>query len=185
VLQYVLDRWKKSDDNVLVNAYVVSYESSSEAGVREICRIVKDTVDRLVPFKDKLDLYRLELSDLLAKAKADVSVLMHVNKSTTFCSMLGVTEPESVVVKVPKHSTNKGIGSRSRWKNMDELIQNEVESSKKRRTCFSCGMAKGHNSRTCPYKDTINAANKRTTHSTRSSNVNYKERSVQSDALYA
>ncbi|GKA87244.1 hypothetical protein Tco_0808955 [Tanacetum coccineum] len=86
-----------------------------------------------------------------------------------------VTELERVVIKVPRHSKNKGTGSHTWWKNMDELIQNEAESSKKRRTCFVCGKAEGHNCRTCPHKDEINAANKRTKRITRSSSVNYKE----------
>nr|GEU50893.1 FAR1 DNA binding domain, zinc finger, SWIM-type, MULE transposase domain, FHY3/FAR1 family [Tanacetum cinerariifolium] len=107
--------------------------------------------------------------------KADVPVLMRVNKKVTFCSMLGVTEPDCVVIKVTRHSKNKGTGSHTRWKNMDELIQNEVESSKKRRTCFVCLKAKGHNSKTYPHKDEINAANKRTKRVTRPSSVNYKE----------
>ncbi|GJX80647.1 FAR1 DNA binding domain, zinc finger, SWIM-type, MULE transposase domain containing protein [Tanacetum coccineum] len=176
--EYVLDRWSKSNDNLWVDTYAFACESSSSVGIRAIHRIIEDTVDRLVPFKDKLDLYRLELSDLLAKAEVDVLVLMRVNKKDTFCSMLGVTEPESVVIKVPRHSTNKGSGSHSSWKNMDELIQNEAESSKKRRTCFVCGRAEGHNCRTCPYKAAINvavAANKRTKCTTRSSALNYKE----------
>ncbi|GJT44960.1 FAR1-related sequence 5-like protein [Tanacetum coccineum] len=141
---------------------------SSAAGIRAIRRIFEDTVDRLVPFKDNLDLYRLELSDLLAKA-------LRINKKDTFCTMLGVTEHECVVIKVPRHSKNKGTGAHTRWENMDELIQNEAESSKKRRTCFACGKAEGHNSRTDPYKDAINATNKRTKRSTHSSDVNYKE----------
>ncbi|GJW85152.1 FAR1-related sequence 5-like protein [Tanacetum coccineum] len=121
-----------------------------------LLRIFEDTVDILVPFKNKLDLYRLELSHLLAKAEAEI--------------------PESVVIKVPRHSTNKGSGSHTRLKNMDELIQNEVESSKKRRTCFVCGRVEGQNCITCPYKDAINAAaNKRTKRSTRSPTINYKE----------
>ncbi|GKB55464.1 FAR1 DNA binding domain, zinc finger, SWIM-type, MULE transposase domain containing protein [Tanacetum coccineum] len=161
-----------------VDTSAFACESSSSAGICVIRRIVEDTVDRLVPFKDKLDLYRLELSDLLAKAEAEVLVLMRVNKKDTFCSMLGVTEPESVVIKVPRHSTNKGIGSHTRWKNMDELIQNEAETSKKRRTCFVCRRAEGYNCRTCPYKAAINvaaAANKRTKCTTRSSALKYKE----------
>nr|GEX19946.1 hypothetical protein [Tanacetum cinerariifolium] len=174
-VEYVLVRWKKYSDNVWANAYVVLCQSSSEAGIREIRWIVKDTVDRLVHFKDKLDFHRLELPDLLAKAKFDVLVLMRVNKQDTFCLMLGSAEPKRVVIKLPRHSNNKGIGSHSRWKNMDELVQNEAESSKKRRTCFSYGKAEGHNSRTCPYKDTINASNKRVTSSTRSLIVDYKE----------
>nr|GFC31783.1 hypothetical protein [Tanacetum cinerariifolium] len=71
--KYVPDRWSKCDDNILI------------------------------PFKYKMDLYRLELSDLLEEAEADVPVLMRVNKNDMFCSMLGVTEPERVVIKVPRH----------------------------------------------------------------------------------
>nr|GEX24082.1 hypothetical protein [Tanacetum cinerariifolium] len=173
--EYVLDRWSKSDENIWVDTSADAYESSSDVAVRAIRRIFKHTVDRLVPFKDKLDLYRLELSDLLAKEEADVPVLMRVNKKDTFYLMLGVTEPDRVVIKVPSHSKNKGTGSYTRWKNMDELIQNEVESSKKRRTCFVCLKVEGHNSRTCPHKDEINAADKRTKRVTRSSSINYKE----------
>ncbi|GJY97273.1 FAR1-related sequence 5-like protein [Tanacetum coccineum] len=163
------------DENVWVDTSAVACDTSSNAAIRAIRRIFEDTVDRLVPFKEKLDLYRLELSDLLAKAEADVPVLMRVNNKDTFCSMLGVTEPERVVIKVPRHSANKGTGSHKRWKNMDELIQNAAESSKKRRTCFVCGKAEGHNCRTCPHKDEINSANKRTKRVTRSSAANYEE----------
>ncbi|GKE66788.1 hypothetical protein Tco_1520949, partial [Tanacetum coccineum] len=158
-----------------VDTSAVACDTSSNDAIRAIRRIFEDTVDRLVPFKDKLDLYRLELSDLLAKAEADVLVLMRVNNKDTFCSMLGVTEPERVVIKVPRNSSNKGTGSHTRWKNMDELIQNAAGSSKKRRTCFVCGKAEGHNCRTCPHKDEINTANKRTKRVTRSSTVNYEE----------
>ncbi|GKC39968.1 hypothetical protein Tco_1052352, partial [Tanacetum coccineum] len=84
-----------------VDAYVVACESSSDVGIYAIHQIVGDTIDRLVPFKDKLDFYRLELSGLLAS-------------------------------QFPRQSKNKGTGCHSRFKNMDELIQNEAESSKKR-----------------------------------------------------
>nr|GEV31301.1 pentatricopeptide repeat-containing protein [Tanacetum cinerariifolium] len=155
----------------------VSYCTSNivDVNVRAILWIVEDTVDMLVLFKDKLDLYRLELFDLLAKVEANVPVLLRKSKKDTFCSMLGITEPTGVDIQVPKLSKNKGTGSHSRWKNMDELIQIEYKASKKRRTCFACGKAEGHNSITCSYKDTINVANKRTTRSTRSSNVNYND----------
>ncbi|GJU93001.1 FAR1 DNA binding domain, zinc finger, SWIM-type, MULE transposase domain containing protein [Tanacetum coccineum] len=143
--QYVLDRWSKSDENVWVDTSAVACETSSDAAIRAIQRIFEDTVDRLVPFKESWILYGLDI------------------------------EPETVVIKVPRHSANKGTGSHKRWKNMDELIQNAAESSKKRRTCFVCGKAEGHNCRTCPHKDEINAANKRTKRVTRSSAVNYEE----------
>nr|GFA49144.1 FAR1 DNA binding domain, zinc finger, SWIM-type, MULE transposase domain, FHY3/FAR1 family [Tanacetum cinerariifolium] len=173
--EYMLDRWSKSDENIWVDTSTDAFESSSDAAIRAIIRIFKDTVERLVPFKDKLDLYRLDLFGLLAKAEADVLVFMRVNKKDTLCSMFGVTEPDHVVIKVPRHSKNKGTGSHTRWKIMDELIQNEAESSKKRRTRFVCLKAEGHNSRTCPHKDEINTANKRTKRVTRSSSANYKE----------
>ncbi|GJR01058.1 FAR1 DNA binding domain, zinc finger, SWIM-type, MULE transposase domain containing protein [Tanacetum coccineum] len=131
-----------------------------DACFRAIRRIVEDTVDKLVPFKDKLDLYRLKLTDLLANVEADVPILMYKSKKYTFFSMLGVTEPARVDIQVPIQSQNKCTGSHSRWKNADELIQIEAPASKKRRTCFVCGKAEGHNSKTCPYKDSINAATK-------------------------
>ncbi|GJX32285.1 FAR1 DNA binding domain, zinc finger, SWIM-type, MULE transposase domain containing protein [Tanacetum coccineum] len=146
--EYMLDRWSKSDENVWVDTYAVACESSSDASIHAIRCIFKDIVDRLH---------------------------MRVNKKDTFFLMLGVTEPERVVIKVPRHSKNKGTGSHTRWKNMDELIQNKPESSKKRRTCFVCGKAEGHNYRTCPRKDEISAANKRTKRVTRSSSINYKQ----------
>ncbi|GJT28989.1 FAR1-related sequence 5-like protein [Tanacetum coccineum] len=155
--QYVLDRWSKSDENVWVDTSAVMCETSSDAAIRAIQRIFEDTVDRLVPFKDKLDFIRIGYCLILQKQESDVP------------------EPETVVIKVPRHSANKGTGSHKRWKNMDELIQNAAESSKKRRTCFVCGKAEGHNCRTCPHKDEINAANKRTKRVTRSSTVNYEE----------
>ncbi|GJR09735.1 FAR1 DNA binding domain, zinc finger, SWIM-type, MULE transposase domain containing protein [Tanacetum coccineum] len=133
-------------------------ESSSDAYFCAIRRIVEDTVDKLVPFKDKLDLYRLKLTDLLANVEADVPILMYESKKYTFFSMLGVTEPARVDIQVPIQ--NKCTGSHSRWKNADELIQIEAPASKKRRTYFVCGKAEGHNSKTCPYKDSINAATK-------------------------
>ncbi|GKD83063.1 hypothetical protein Tco_1349902, partial [Tanacetum coccineum] len=43
--EYVLDRWSEFGDNVFVDAYAVACESSSDVGLREIHRIVKDTVD--------------------------------------------------------------------------------------------------------------------------------------------
>ncbi|GJW35502.1 hypothetical protein Tco_0058422 [Tanacetum coccineum] len=157
----MLDRWSKSDNKYgLMLMSVCVCESSSDACFCAIRRIVKDTVDKLFPFKDKLDLYRLELNDLLANAEADVPILMYKSKKYTFFSMLGVTEPARVDIQVPLQSQNKCIGSHSRWKNADELIQIEASASKKRRTYFVCGKAEGHNSKTCPYKDRFNAATK-------------------------
>nr|GEV55724.1 hypothetical protein [Tanacetum cinerariifolium] len=99
--EYVLDRWSKSGENIWVDTSIDACES---AIVHAIQQIFKDTVYRLVPFKHKLDLYQLELSDLLVKAEADIPVLMRVNKKDTFCSMLGVTEADRIVIKVPRHS---------------------------------------------------------------------------------
>ncbi|GJY18684.1 monothiol glutaredoxin-S7, chloroplastic [Tanacetum coccineum] len=122
--------------DITVDAYK-SGELHSDACFCVIRRIVEDTVNKLVPFKEKLDLYRLKLTDLLANVEADVPILI-----------------------VPHQSQNKCTSSHSRWKNADELIQIEAPALKKRRTCFVCGKAEGHNSKTCPYKDSINAATK-------------------------
>nr|GEY45955.1 FAR1 DNA binding domain, zinc finger, SWIM-type, MULE transposase domain, FHY3/FAR1 family [Tanacetum cinerariifolium] len=110
-------------------------DTELDACVHGIRCIVEDTVDRLVPFRDKLDLCRLELTD---------------------------------IGQGMRQSNSKGIVYHSRWKNAGELIQIEAAASKKRRTCFICRKAEGHNSRTCPYNDSINAANERPTRNTRS-----------------
>ena len=176
--EYVLDRWSKTPDSisfdVSVNA-VNAAESSSCSAHRAIRQIVEATVDRLMPFKEKLEMYRLQLLDLLSLAEDEVPVSLSNNKADIFCSVLGVTEPAGVEIKVPKQSKNKGTGSHSRWKNMDEILSKEAEASKKRRTCFTCGKAEGHNSRTCPYKNSISGTCKRSTRSTRSVDVDYQE----------
>lgn len=173
--EYVMDRWSKTPDSICFDAAVTASECSTSSDVRAIRRIVEETVDRLIPFKDKLDLYRLHLLDLLSSAEDEVPVASNKNKADLFCSMLGVTEPSDVAIQVPRQSKNKGTGSHSRWKNMDEILRKEVEASKKRRTCFSCGKAEGHNSRTCPYKNNINGSRKRSVRSTRSVDVDYQE----------
>ncbi|GJY58450.1 FAR1-related sequence 5-like protein [Tanacetum coccineum] len=47
----------EDDDNLWVDTSAFACESSSSVGIRAIRRIVEDNVDRLVPFKDKLDFY--------------------------------------------------------------------------------------------------------------------------------
>ena len=173
--EYVLDRWSRTPDSTSFDATLNAAESSSCSDIRTIRQIVEDTVDILMPFKDRLDMYRLRLLDLLSLAKVEVPDAPTNNKSDIFCSVLGVAEPSCVEIRIPRQSKNKGTGSHSRWKNMDELLRIEAEASKKRRTCFSCGKAEGHNSRTCPYKSIISGSCKRPTRSTRSADVNYQE----------
>ncbi|PWA37080.1 zinc finger, SWIM-type, MULE transposase domain, FHY3/FAR1 family [Artemisia annua] len=174
--EYVLDRWSKTPASISFDATQIAAETSSCSDLRAIRQIVEDTVDRLMPFKDKLEMYRLHLLELLSSAEDEVPVAPNKNKADIFCSVLGVTEPAGVEIQVPRQSKNKGTGSHSRWKNMDKILRNkEAESSKKRRTCFTCGKAEGHNSRTCPYKNNISGSCKRSTRSTRSADVDYQE----------
>lgn len=64
--EYVLDRWSRTPDSTSFDATLNAAESSSCSDIRTIRQIVEDTVDILMPFKDRLDMYRLRLLDLLS-----------------------------------------------------------------------------------------------------------------------
>ncbi|XP_019154336.1 PREDICTED: protein FAR-RED IMPAIRED RESPONSE 1-like [Ipomoea nil] len=63
-------------------------------------------------------------------------------------SYCGVPQPEEVNVHPPPVSSNEG--SRKRMRTAKEIAMKEQ--SKKKRTCKTCGLATGHNSRSCPQK---------------------------------
>ncbi|GJT87139.1 monothiol glutaredoxin-S7, chloroplastic [Tanacetum coccineum] len=72
--------------------------------------------DKLVPFTDNLDLYRLELTDLLANVEADVPILMYKSKKYTFFSMLGVTEYARVDIQLEPQRKEGLVLSVEMWK---------------------------------------------------------------------
>ncbi|XP_019161025.1 PREDICTED: protein FAR1-RELATED SEQUENCE 2-like [Ipomoea nil] len=63
-------------------------------------------------------------------------------------SYCGAPQPKAVNVHPPPVSSNKGSGKRIRT--AKEIAMKEQ--SKKKRTCKTCGLATGHNSRSCPQK---------------------------------
>ncbi|XP_019164325.1 PREDICTED: protein FAR1-RELATED SEQUENCE 5-like [Ipomoea nil] len=63
----------------------------------------------------------------------------------TYC---GVPAPNTIVVHPPTVANTKGSGKR--MKSAKELAM--AEQVKKKRTCKTCGLATGHNSRSCPQK---------------------------------
>ncbi|XP_019179512.1 PREDICTED: protein FAR-RED IMPAIRED RESPONSE 1-like [Ipomoea nil] len=63
----------------------------------------------------------------------------------TFC---GAPTPDTITVHPPAVSSTKGSGKRMRT--AKEIAMKEQ--NKKKRTCKTCGLATGHNSRSCPQK---------------------------------
>nr|GMD37674.1 protein FAR1-RELATED SEQUENCE 5-like [Ipomoea batatas] len=69
----------------------------------------------------------------------------NLGKRATMETYCGIPAPETIVVHPPQVSKNKGSGKRI--KSMKEIAIKGMR--KKGRTCATCGLANGHNSRTC------------------------------------
>ncbi|XP_031106196.1 protein FAR1-RELATED SEQUENCE 1-like [Ipomoea triloba] len=69
----------------------------------------------------------------------------NLGKRATMETYSGILAPETIVVHPPQVSKNKGSGKRI--KSMKEIAIKGMR--KKGRTCATCGLANGHNSRTC------------------------------------
>nr|GEX74146.1 hypothetical protein [Tanacetum cinerariifolium] len=74
--------------------------------------------------------------------KTDVPMVLKVNSKAIMSVMLGVDEPEKVLIGNLNLSKVKGMGCFSRMKHVAEELA-------KRRTCGLCGGKKGHNKSTC------------------------------------
>ncbi|XP_019198073.1 PREDICTED: protein FAR1-RELATED SEQUENCE 5-like [Ipomoea nil] len=78
----------------------------------------------------------------------EVQVDAASGKQAIMKSYCGVPAPETITVHQPPVTSNKGSGKRMR--SAKELAMKEQ--NRKKRTCKTCGMADGHNSRSCPQK---------------------------------
>ncbi|XP_019195705.1 PREDICTED: protein FAR1-RELATED SEQUENCE 5-like [Ipomoea nil] len=78
----------------------------------------------------------------------EVQVDAASGKQAIMESYCGVPAPETITVHQPPVTSNKGSGKRMR--SAKELAMKEQ--NRKKRTCKTCGMADGHNSRSCPQK---------------------------------
>ncbi|XP_019167874.1 PREDICTED: uncharacterized protein LOC109163581 [Ipomoea nil] len=78
----------------------------------------------------------------------EVQVDAASGKQAIMESYCGVPAPETITVHQPPVTSNKGSGKRMR--SAKELAMKEQ--NRKKRTCKTCGMADGHNSKSCPQK---------------------------------
>ncbi|GKA04116.1 FAR1 DNA binding domain, zinc finger, SWIM-type, MULE transposase domain containing protein [Tanacetum coccineum] len=95
---------------------------------------------------DALHIYKDKMKELLNQAEIDVPPVPKVSSKAVMSAMLGVDEPDNVLIGNPNLSKVKGTGCFSRMKLVAEVI---VEELAKRRTCSVCGGKEGHNKRTC------------------------------------
>ena len=85
------------------------------------------------------------MKELLNQAEIDVPTVPKVNNKAVMSAMLGVDEPDNVLIGNPNLSKVKGMGCFSRMKPVAEVTAEELA----KRTCSVCGGKEGHNSRTC------------------------------------
>nr|GEV76872.1 hypothetical protein [Tanacetum cinerariifolium] len=82
------------------------------------------------------------MKELLNQVEIDVPTVSKVNSKAVMSVMLGVDEPDNVLIRNPNLSKVKGMGCFSRMKPVAEELA-------KRRTCSVCGGKEGHKKRTC------------------------------------
>ncbi|GKD34631.1 hypothetical protein Tco_1250140, partial [Tanacetum coccineum] len=83
--------------------------------------IFKYTIDRLVHDLDKLHIYKEKMKELLNQAEIDVPTVSKVSSKAVMSAMLGVDEPEDVLIGNPNVSKVKGTGRFSRMKPVAEV----------------------------------------------------------------
>ncbi|GJR77139.1 FAR1 DNA binding domain, zinc finger, SWIM-type, MULE transposase domain containing protein [Tanacetum coccineum] len=92
------------------------------------------------------DVVQSEMKELLNQVEIDVPTIPKVSSKAVMSAMLGVDEPENVLIGNPNLSKVKGTCCFSRMKPVAEVT---AEKLAKRRTCSVCGGKEGHNKRTC------------------------------------
>ncbi|GJU57278.1 nucleotide-binding alpha-beta plait domain-containing protein [Tanacetum coccineum] len=111
-----------------------------------VYQIFESTIDRLVHDLDKLHIYKDKMKELLNQAEIDVPTVPKVSRNALISVMLGVDEPDNVLIGNLNLSKVKGTGCFSRMKPVAEVTVEEIA---KRMTRSVCGGKEGHNKRTC------------------------------------
>ncbi|GJW41729.1 FAR1 DNA binding domain, zinc finger, SWIM-type, MULE transposase domain containing protein [Tanacetum coccineum] len=143
---YLHKRWLK---NVKPSSFdrrrITGASDVVQSEVLELYQIFESSIDRLVHDLDKLHIYKDKMKELLNQAEIDVPTVPKVSSKAVMSAMLGVDEPENVLIGNPNVSKVKGTGCFSRMKLVAEVTAEELA---KRRTVL-CGVMEGHNKRTC------------------------------------
>ncbi|GJU62884.1 FAR1 DNA binding domain, zinc finger, SWIM-type, MULE transposase domain containing protein [Tanacetum coccineum] len=144
---YLHKRWLKNVKPSSFDRHRITGASNVvQSEVLELYLIFESSIDRLVHDLDKLHIYKDKMKELLNQAKIDVPMVPKVSSKAVMSVMLGVDEPENVLIGNPNLSKVKGTCCFSRMKHVAEVTAEELA---KRRTCGLCGCKEGHNKRTC------------------------------------
>ncbi|GKB51337.1 FAR1 DNA binding domain, zinc finger, SWIM-type, MULE transposase domain containing protein [Tanacetum coccineum] len=92
------------------------------------------------------DVVQSEMKELLNQVEIDVPTVPKVSSKAIMSAMLGVDEPDNVLIGNPNLSKVKGTCCFSRMNLVSEVTAEELA---KRRTCSVCGDKEGHNKITC------------------------------------
>ncbi|PWA71148.1 hypothetical protein CTI12_AA283370 [Artemisia annua] len=130
--KYVLRRW--SQDSLPPASVIQASGDTPDMILREIFRSVEYCVNRYANEPELLQKFRDHQVQLMAKADADVPIPKKTNKRDRIASILGVSQPEEIVVNIPKQVSTKG--SRKRIKSSIERSMNP--SGKHRKNCRFC-----------------------------------------------
>ncbi|GKE16858.1 hypothetical protein Tco_1424435, partial [Tanacetum coccineum] len=87
-----------------------------------------------------LHIYKDKMKELLNQAEIDVTMVPKVSSKAVISDMLGVDEPDNVLIGNPNLSKVKGTCCFSRMKPVAVI----AEELAKRRTCSVCGGKEGH-----------------------------------------
>ncbi|PWA63248.1 FAR1 DNA binding domain, Zinc finger, SWIM-type, MULE transposase domain, FHY3/FAR1 family [Artemisia annua] len=142
--KYMLRRW--SQDSLPPASVIQASGDTPDMILREIFRSVEYCVNRYANEPELLQKFRDHQVQLIAKADADVPIPKKTNKRDRIASILGVSQPEEIVVNIPKQVSTKG--SRKRIKSSIERSMNP--SGKRRKNCRFCKCSMNdHNQAKC------------------------------------
>ncbi|PWA57651.1 FAR1 DNA binding domain, Zinc finger, SWIM-type, MULE transposase domain, FHY3/FAR1 family [Artemisia annua] len=130
--KYVLRRW--SQDSLPPPSVIQAIADSPDIILREIFRSVEYCMNRYANEPELLQKFRDHQVQLMAKADVDVPIPKKTNKRDRIASILGMSQPEEIIVNVPKQVSTKG--SRKRIKSSIERSMNP--SGKRRKNCRFC-----------------------------------------------
>ncbi|GKB55273.1 FAR1 DNA binding domain, zinc finger, SWIM-type, MULE transposase domain containing protein [Tanacetum coccineum] len=92
------------------------------------------------------DVVQNKMKELLNQVEINVPMVLKVSSKAVMSAMLGVDEPDNVLIRNPNLSKVKGMDCFSRMKPVAAVTTEELA---KRRTCSVCGGKEGYNKRTC------------------------------------
>ncbi|GKB88962.1 FAR1 DNA binding domain, zinc finger, SWIM-type, MULE transposase domain containing protein, partial [Tanacetum coccineum] len=106
---YVHKRWLK---NVKPSSFgrrrITGASDVVYSEVLELYQIFESTIDRLVHDLDKLHIYKDKMKELLNQVEINVPTVLKVSSKAVMSAMLGVDEPDNVLIGNPNLSKVKG-----------------------------------------------------------------------------